>query len=713
MDASAVGILMRSAQKFSMRYPLTEVEGSCGTQIESGDHAAPRYTSTRLSELSNYLFQDIKKNTITEWRDNYDNTEQYPSVVPSKGFYNIVNGSLGIATGASASIPQFNLKEVNNALIKLMWNSDIQFDEIYCAPDFATGGVLLNEEEVKESLKNGKGKACKLRSVIEYDEKERCFIVKEIPYSVYTNTICGELESIEEDIANPGIERHNDLTGKTVYIKIYLKKGANPSKVLKYLYKNTSLQSFYGINMTMLENGRFPRVFGWKECLEAFLSHQYEVYYNGYKYDLEKIKARLHIIEGLIIAVENIDEVVALIKSSASTSAAAAKLKQRFNLDDEQVKAILDIKLSKLANLEIEKIRAEQDSLLSEKSRIEAIIDDSVLLKKEIEKDLTAVAEKFGDARRTQILNIEKEGEEEPIEEKAIQISLTNNGVIYAKETSSLLVQKRGGVGAKLKLKKNDYVNTTITARTTSKILFFTNLGNLYHMSAAELTLGEQTFIQSLFEMEENEIVCAMSALDNSTPRDSCVIIFTKNGYIKKTLLSEYNLKRNKKSKAINLQTNDSIVNAVFSRGDKVGILTHKGYFLTFDSNDVNAIGKDTQGVKAISLTPKDWVVCAQAILPETQTLCFISEKGYCKQVDLSEFPLQKRATRGKSAQNCADEDAMIWYTPIIGSSLIITSSTAAIKIELDSIPKQSRAASGNRSIKLGPNDKVLKIQSI
>ena len=257
-DSSAEGIIMRAGQPFAMRYPLVDVEGSFGNIQESGNWSAPRYTGARLSELSNYLFNNIDKDTITNWRDNYDDTEQYPTILPSMGFYNLVNGTSGIGVGLASSIPQFNITELNNALIHLLWHPDASFDELYCAPDFATGGLLLNESEVKESLKKGTGKACKLRAVVEYDNAERCFTVTEIPYSVYTNTICEQLEKIIESDENPGIDRFNDLSKQTPNFKIYLTKTARPNKVLTYLYKNTSLQYHYGINMTMLENGHYP-----------------------------------------------------------------------------------------------------------------------------------------------------------------------------------------------------------------------------------------------------------------------------------------------------------------------------------------------------------------------------------------------------------------------------------------------------------------------
>ena len=472
-DSSCEGVIMRAGQPFAMRYPLIEVEGSFGNLMESGNWAAPRYTSARLSELANYLFADIDKDTIKEWRDNYDDTEQYPAVLSTKGFYNIVNGSMGIGIGMSSSIPQFNLREVNEALIKLLWNPDIDFEEIYCAPDFATGALLLNESAVKDSLKNGNGFACKLRSVVEFDSKERCFVVKEIPYSVYTNTICGELEKILESEDNPGIDRFNDLTNSTPLIKIYLTRSANPDRVLKYLYKNTSLQYHYSINMTMLENGRYPKVFGWKEALQSHLDHEELVYRRGFEFDLTKIKARIHIIEGLLKAYDAIDEVVQTIKTSASSAAANEALRKLLGIDEVQAKAILDLKLSKLSKLDINKLCNEKNDLEKEKERIEAILSDITLLKKEIENGLREVAKKFGDERRTKIMNIASD-EDEPVEVKALSVSLTNKNNLIVNETSSLYTQKRGGVGSKFKLEPDEYVMTSTTCQNIDTILFFT-----------------------------------------------------------------------------------------------------------------------------------------------------------------------------------------------------------------------------------------------
>ena len=319
-DSSCEVIIMRAGQSFAMRYPLIEVEGSEGNLTASGNWRAPRYTASRLSWICDSLFQDIEKNTISEWRDNYDDTEQYPAVLPSKSFYNIVNGTFGIGTGLAASIPQFNLIELNNVLIKLLKNTNILDDELIIIPDFATGALLLNGNEVKESLKNGNGQSCKLRSVINWNDSEKCLIVTEIPYGVYTNTVCRELEQIIESEDNPGIERFNDLTGTEPLIKIYLNKKADYKKILSYLYNKTSLQYYYEINMTMLDNGRFPKVFTWKEALQAHINHEKEVYRKGFEFDLDKIEHRIHIIDGLLICLANIDEVISVIKQSQSTN---------------------------------------------------------------------------------------------------------------------------------------------------------------------------------------------------------------------------------------------------------------------------------------------------------------------------------------------------------------------------------------------------------
>ena len=707
-DSSCEGVIMRAGQPFAMRYPLVEVEGSYGNLMESGNWAAPRYTASRLSDISNYLFEDIVKDTINEWRDNYDDTEQYPAVLPSKGFYNIVNGTMGIGIGMSSSIPQFNLKELNEALIKLLWNPDCSFEDIYCAPDFATGGILLNEEEVKESLKNGNGKSCKLRSVISYDNKERCLIVTEIPYSVYTNTICGELEKILESEENPGIDRFNDLTGSTPLIKIYLSRRANPDKVLKYLYKNTSLQYYYGINMTMLENGRYPKVFTWKEALQFYLNHEMSVYRQGFIFDLNKIKNRIHIIEGLLKAISILDEVIALIKGAADTRSASLGLQKIFGFSEEQAKAILDIKLARLAKLEINKLEKEKNDLEKERDRIENILHNEELLKKEIEKGLQETAKKFGDGRRTKILNIENQ-EDEPTEIRSLLINLTNQNNIFVSETSSLYSQRRGGVGNKFKLNDGEYVISTLSAESSDTILFFSQVGNFYHYQAGAIPLEEKIPVETLFMIKSFEYIRAITSFNPKNSKRN-IIFFTRNGMMKKSLLSEYNIKRAGGMRAIDLAQNDELCSIIFTDEEKVGILTEKGQFLICETKDVRPVGRITKGVKGIKLNEGDFVISAKIITNTAKQIVSITRKGYIKRTPLSEFNVTGRYTKGGKLQKFKDEsDWLVDFLPVEDEKeVIIVSTSASIKVKLTDIALLGKNAQGSQSIKMREKDCVV-----
>lgn len=432
-DASCEGIIMRSGQPFSMRYPLVEIEGSYGNQTETGNWAASRYTSSRLSTLANYLIQETDKYSIDEWVDNYDDTAQYPRVLSSLGFYNIVNGSFGIAVGLASSIPQFNLKEVNQALIKLLKNPDIDDDEIICLPDFATGGIIINKDEVIESLKKGTGKAAIIQAKIDYDPKEHCLIVSELPYGVYTNTVCGELEKLAQKDDNFGIVRINDLTGEQVCMKLYLAKSADSQKIIDYLYQNTSLQSSYSINMTMLENGRFPKVYGWKEALQAHLTHEEQVYTKVYEHELEELKYKLKIIEGVIKAINNIEQVVKTIQKAESSSMANQAIQTFLDIDQEQAKAILDMRLSRLTKLDINESLKKRDDYLLRIKEIENILGDIWLLHGAMIIRFEEVSEKFGDNRRTQVVQKEIITSPKVEQKKAAEpviICYTENGYI-------------------------------------------------------------------------------------------------------------------------------------------------------------------------------------------------------------------------------------------------------------------------------------------
>ena len=711
-DGSCEGILMRSSQDFAMRYPYIEVEGSNGDPVLSGNWSAPRYTSSRLSPLSEYLFKDIEKETIKEWRDNYDDTEQYPAILPTKGFYGIVNGGMGIGVGAAFSCPQFNLKEVNEALIKLLDNPEISFDEIYCAPDFASGAILLNEAEVKESLKKGEGLACKLRSVVSFDSGERCLIVTEIPYGVYTNTICDELNKILEDEANPGIERYNDLTKGTPIIKIYLKRAANPDKVLKYLYKNTSLQSHFGINLTMLENGRYPKVFGWREALQAHINHEKEVYRRGYEFDLNKIEQRIHIIEGLLICLARIEEVIQTIKSSSSTITASKALCENFLLDEAQAKAVLDMKLSRLAHLEVEKLKNEKEKLEKEAAAIKEILNNTELFNEQLKNGWREVAKKFGDARRTKILNIST-NDEEPTEIRQLILNFTNIGNIFISESSTLYTQKKGGVGTKFKLEKGEYVVSNRIGDNTDTVLFFSNRGNFYHLKMSELPVGEKIHTSGLISIHSYEEIRAATILSKKSDK-KYIIFITKKGIIKKSLLNEYNIKRSGGARAIELGGDDEIVSILFTNEEPCGILTAEGNLLLTQTKDIRTIGRIAKGIKGIKLNDNDYVVSARPIPNSTKEIMSISSLGLSKKTNITEFTYTTKNTKGKKIQKIIDYDFMVDFIPIINEKeILIVSSNAQLKVSLDEITNLSRGAQGSKTIKLKNNEKVISLQKI
>ena len=400
-DASTYGMLIRSAKPFAMRYPLYEAQGSVGTLMDADSHAAPRYVEGRISELGTLFFKNIDKEVVTDWRENYDNTEYYPGLLPSLGFWNICNGTSGIGTGLASSVPQFNIKDMNTALIDMLWGREFKIP----MPDFATGGILLNSSEVEKSLREGSGAACKLRARVIYNDKERMFVVKELPYATYTNTICKELETLMND-EESGIESFNDATGMEPDIEIRISKKAKPEDILTLLFAKTSLQNTFGINLTMLEDGRKPRLYTLPEAMRAHLDHEIITYTRAFEYDKKKAEERIHILNGYILACADIDEVVRVIKTSKTKEEAAISLTKSFNLDLTQANAILKLTLARIAALEVEKFVREREDLLREVADINAILSDNNLLFREIESGLHNVITKFGDKRRTELLDI-------------------------------------------------------------------------------------------------------------------------------------------------------------------------------------------------------------------------------------------------------------------------------------------------------------------
>lgn len=402
-DASCYSTLIRAAKPFAMRYPLYDCQGSYGNLTENNTEASARYTETRLSELGKQLFNLIDEDTITEWEMNYDDTEKFPRVLPSVGYWNICNGTMGIGVGISSSIPQFNLREVNRALIQRIRGEEVDIP----LPDFATGGVLLNAKESLEALKAGSGASCKLRAKMAYDNKTRTFTVTELPYATYTNTICRELEELME--SEEVIETFHDVAGITPRLTITIKKGVNPSQAQSLLFSKTSLQNHYMINLTMLSEGKVPKVFTFLEALDDRIAHERVIYRRSFEYRVKKINERLHILEGYIIACARIEEVIEVIKSSRDRSDAEKNLQSSFDLTQIQADAILKLTLSRIASLEVQKFIQEKEGLEKERERILTILGDEKLFVGVLIDGWESVSERFGDKRRTELQDVEEE----------------------------------------------------------------------------------------------------------------------------------------------------------------------------------------------------------------------------------------------------------------------------------------------------------------
>lgn len=705
-DGACYDVMVRMAQPFNTRYMLEDFDGQCGTAT-NGKAAAARYTEMRLGELGCTLFNGIKKNTIDSWTNNYDDTEKFPNVVPSFGFYNIVNGTTGIATGLASSIPQFNLKEVNEAMIKLLWNREVDYDEIYCPPDFCTGGTILNASAVKELLKVGEGGSVRLRSTAEFDEKENCIYFTEIPYGTYVDTILEQLTELINSGELIGIAKILDLSTKKAKIKVVLEKNVNPNKIISQLFKKTSLENTFTINMVMLDNGCFPKVFGWREALLAHIDHEIACKKRMYEWEIEKILARINVIDGLLLAIANIDEVVSLIKTSTRKSEAKDKLIERFGFNEEQADAILKMPLSRIANLEIQSLKDEKEKIIGEKAGFEKILNSKELLYKEIEAGMRNVAKKFGDERRTRLLDLDfssKEEDAEPIEKKELLIYYTNLGNIHTVESSTLVKTKRGGKGSKIKLAENEVITKTISDDNFSSLLVFSNKGKMYSISIDELPINAKINVAQLFSFEVGEKATTITSITRQ--KAEYFVFVTKNGMVKKTKSEEYKLKRGKSIKAINLKEDDEVINVMFLNNEKIGLLTNNGNCIIIDTETINPIGRVSMGVKGIKLNDDDYVIDSKVVKDDDSFLVTLTKNGLIKKASMSDFPLCSRATKGKKISEVRESDKVIKFLTLDNDSdIIVITKRNSIKISTSELRILSRFALGVKAINLNEND--------
>lgn len=604
--------LIRAARPWSTYYPLEDVQGSYGNPSSPDSHAAARYVEMRASEISDFLFEGLKKNAINEWYWNYDDSEQIPSVFPSIGYWNIVNGCSGIAVAMATSVPQFNIKEVNNALIKLIKDPNIPFDEIYCAPDFATGGTITNGNEVKESLKIGKGKSVRLRAKLTYNPSENMIQATELPYSVFTNTVIDQLAQLTQDDPDYGIDKVIDHTKRTADIRIYLSKGVNPTKMIAKLYHDTSLENHFTVNMVLLDKGRFPKVFGWREACDAYIEHIRQCKRNMIQFDLDKALARENIIEGLLLAIANIDDIVAIIRGSENPTAAANTLVAKYGFNKEQVEAILAMKLSSLCKLDGVKLNKELEEKRMFIADCRYLLSEPTALDEKLIEILQSVANRFGTERRTKVMNILGE-EEEPEEIKEVDIA-----VIYDGKTIKL-VEK-----AKASRSKQNVIYTT----NLGSLTLITDAGKMYNAPLSKLKFNKEYKLTEIFELEgEHPRLLIDTSSFNAYESITCV---TRGGYIKKSRINEYNIRAKKGTVAIKLEDGDSVIAVLLSSNDedRVVIVGNNNYYNCYPLSELNYIGRATKGVKAIKLEKDGFIKEAKLVGEENYKVTGRAVKG-------------------------------------------------------------------------------------
>lgn len=607
--------LIRAARPWSSRYPLEDVQGSYGNPSSPDSHAAARYVEMKAGEIADFMFDGLKKNAITEWYDNYDSTEQIPSVFPSIGYWNIVNGCQGIAVAMATSVPQFNLKEVNNALIKIIQNPEVSYDNIYCAPDFATGGTITNAAEVKESLRVGKGKSIRLRASLKFNPKENMLQATELPYGVFTNTVMDQLASLVNEDPDYGIDRVIDHTKKEADIRIYLSKGQNPDKMIAKLYHDTMLENHYSINMILLDQGRFPKVFGWREACDAYIAHIRQCKRNMIQFDLDKALARENILNGLLIALADIDNIVAIIKGSDSPADAKKALIAKYKFNNPQVDAILDMKLSRLCRLDGVKISDELAEITKFIGECNHLLSEPTALDEKLIELLNLVSQKFGDARRTQITNVLGD-EEEPEEIKEEDVIVLQNG-------SSIKVIKKDVNRGKRGKAQLELFTTNLGSLT-----LFTSSGKMYTESLSKIKYDKDIKLTDIFPIgTEKSLFLIDTRTFNAFQSITCV---TKHGFIKKSHVGEYLARAKKGTAAIKLEDGDSLVSVILSSDDedRVAIISSSDYYNCFPLSDIAYTGRLTKGVKAIKLTEKEEVKEAKWVGDNTYKITGRAVKG-------------------------------------------------------------------------------------
>ena len=724
-DSSVYDAMVRMAQDFSLRYPLIDGHGNFGS-IDGDGAAAMRYTEARMAKISNYMLMDIEKNTV-DFMPNYDDRLQEPTVLPARIPALLVNGSSGIAVGMATNIPPHNLTEVINGIIKVIDEDNVTDEalmQVIKGPDFPTEGIILGREGIKEAYTTGKGKII-VRAEAEIEEmsgnKQR-IIVSSLPYQVNKAKLIENISHLVRDKRIEGISELRDESDRKdkVRIVIELKRDANAQVVLNQLYKNTQMQDTFGIIMLALVNGE-PKILTLRQCIDYYLDHRKEVILRRTKFELDKAEARAHILEGLKIALDNIDEVINIIRSSYDD--AKERLMERFGLSDIQAQAILDMRLKTLSGLQREKIEEEYEELMKLIAHLKEILGSEKLVFDIIKEELLEIKEKFGDERKTKIVAAEGEFDvEDLIKEEQAVIALTHFGYIKRMPIDTYKSQKRGGKGITgIATREEDFVKQIFTASTHDTILFFSNKGKLYKLRGYEIPeagrTAKGTAIVNLLSLDAGEKISAVIPIQNFA-EGKFLLMATRNGLIKKTALSEYNTTRKTGLQGITLKEDDELIGVRLTDGeDNVVLVTKEGMSITFDEKDVRPIGRVAQGVIGIKLNKDDYVIGMESIITGVKaTLLAITEHGFGKRTELDEYRVQVRGGKGVITYKITPKTGTIVGIRVTGEDedvMLITDKGTIIRLPVKEVSVLGRSTQGVTLMRTNDGSKVVSIETI
>ena len=724
-DSSIYDAMVKMAQVFSTRYPLVDGHGNFGS-VDGDGAAASRYTEARMSPFSLQMVRDIGKETV-DFADNYDGEEQEPVVLPSRVPNLLINGSNGIAVGMATSIPPHNLGETIDACVKMIDDDECTVDDlikIIKAPDFPTGAQIIGKEGAREAYRTGTGKVL-VRSECEIEEGSRGrtrIVVSSIPYQVNKARLIESMAALVKDKKVEGISNIQDESARgNLRIVIDLKKDVNPNVILNRLYKHTQLQTSYSMIMLALVNGE-PKILNLYQILDEYLKHQKEVVTRRTRFDLRKAEERAHILEGYVIALDNIDEVIKVIRSAYND--AKEKLMIRFSLSEAQAQAILDMRLARLQGLEREKIEEELAELRKRIAYFKELLADEKKLVGVIKDELLEIKKKYGDKRRTKLVNGDGELDEEAlIDEEDVAITLTHMGYIKRVPENTYKAQRRGGKGILgLTTRDSDFVKDLIITSTHDDLLFFTDMGKVYKMKGYEVPEASRTAkgtpVINFLNLNSGEKVSAVIPVKEFS-QDNYLVMITRNGTIKKTPMSEFDSIRKNGLIAINLKDGDKLISVSQSNGDEnIYVITKLGKAIAFNENDVRSMGRNAAGVRAINLDYGDEVVSMELDIDGTREMLVVSENGFGKRTSLDEYRLQTRGGKGIATY---DKSKFSKTGTLVGGMLVrdenevmlINSNGVIIRIRAEEISKSGRTTQGVKIMKVEEDSHIVSLAKV